>query len=302
MGVLRQGHLSCGGYSFLTISDENMFAKPIGILIITLSFFGGFMLMGGNLLSLWHPSELVVILGLALGTFLSSTPAHVWVRSVQFLGRYYAGERVTKKVYSDALGLLESLARLSRSEGVLSLEKHIVDPDNSSLFASYPAVLKHPDLRKFIVDNFSYLLLNPPASQNFDHYMEDQIEDLVSSMSEAPKAIGKVADWLPGFGIVAAVLGVILTMELLGGDMDVAKIGTAIGAALVGTLTGVFFAFAVLAPVVHAMEIMIRQDRALLEMTASFLSAYANGVSPSLVVEIGRQRIPPEYEVPRDDY
>lgn len=280
-----------------------MFAKPFGILVITLSFFGGFVLMGGNLWSLWHPSELVVILGIALGTFLSATPVYVWTRSMRFLGRYFAGDRVKKKLYADTLGLLEELVRLSRASGVLALEKHIVNPEESPIFTEYSRVLKHKDLKKFIVDNFSYLLLNPPQSQNFQHYLEDQIEDICNSMSEVPKSVGKVADWLPGFGIVAAVLGVILTMELLGGEMDVAKIGTAIGAALVGTLTGVFVAFAVLAPFVHAVEVMIRQDRALLEMTAAFLSAYANGVSPSLAVEIGRQRVPPEFEVPRpDDY
>lgn len=256
--------------------------------------------MGGNLWSLFHPSELVVILGLALGTFLASTPMYVWGRSFKALGRYFAGDRVTKKLYQQTLDLLEELARLSRAQGVLALEKHIVSPENSSIFANYPAVMKHSDLKKFIIDNFSYLLLNPPQSQNFEHHLENQIYDITDSMSEVPKAIGKVSDWLPGFGIVAAVLGVILTMELLGGEMDVAKIGTAIGAALVGTLTGVFFAFAVLAPFVHSLEVMIRQDRAVLEMTASFLSAYANGVSPNLAVEIGRQRVPPEFEVPRE--
>lgn len=277
-----------------------MFAKPVGILIIMLSLFGGFMLMGGNLLSLWHPSELVVILGLALGTFLASTPVYVWWRSFGYLGRYFAGEKVTRSLYSDTLGLLNELARLSRSAGVLALEKHIVSPETSPIFAQYPSVLKHKDLKKFIIDNFSYLLLNPPKSQKFDLYLEDQIHDITVSMSEVPKSVGKVADWLPGFGIVAAVLGVILTMELLGGDMDVAKIGTAIGAALVGTLTGIFMAFAVLAPFVHAMEVMIRQDTALLEMSSAFMSAYANGVSPNIALEIGRQRIPPEFEVPRE--
>jgi len=277
-----------------------MFAKPFAIIVITLSFFGGFMLMGGNLLSLWHPSELVVILGIAIGTFLASTPVHVWSRTMGFLARYFSGDRVSKQLYADTLGLLEELARLSRSSGVLALEKHIVNPDNSPVFQNYSAVLKHKDLKKFIVDNFSYLLLNPPKSQSFAEHLENQIYDIYDSMSEVPKSVGKVADWLPGFGIVAAVLGVILTMELLGGDMDVAKIGTAIGAALVGTLTGVFFAFAVLAPFVHAVEVMIRQDKSLLEMTASFLTAYANGVSPNLAVEIGRQRVPPEFEVPRE--
>ena len=277
-----------------------MFAKPIGILVITLSFFGGYLLMGGKLAALWHPAELVIILGISLGGFLAATPVHVWTMTMKFLGRYFAGDKVTRQLYIDTLSLLEVLARLSRSKGALALEQHILDPDNSPIFAEYPRVLKHKELKKFLIDNFSYLLLNPPQSQNFDHHLENQIYDIVDSMSEVPKAAGKVGDWLPGFGIVAAVMGVILTMELLGGEIDVAKIGTAIGAALVGTLTGVFFAFAVVAPFVHATEVMIRQDKSLFEMTASFLSAYANGVSPNLAVEIGRQRVPPEFEIPRD--
>jgi chemotaxis protein MotA len=278
-----------------------MFAKPVGILIVVLSFLGGFVLMGGSLRSLWHPSELLVILGISLGAFLASTPVYVWLRTVAYLGRFFAGERVTKQLYQETLELLEELSRLSRSSGMLALEKHLVNPEDSPIFQHYTSVLKHKDLKKFIIDNFSYLLLNPPASLNFKHHLENQIDDIYHSMMEVPKAAGKVADWLPGFGIVAAVLGVIITMEMLGGEMDVAKIGTAIGAALVGTLTGVFFAFAVVAPFVHAVEVMIRQDRSLFEMAASFLDAYANGVSPNLAVEIGRQRVPPEYEVPREE-
>ncbi|WP_319380193.1 motility-associated protein [Thiomicrorhabdus sp.] len=276
-----------------------MLAKPFGILVIALSFFGGFLLMGGNLWSLWHPSELVVILGVAFGAFLASTPVHVWKRTLVFLGRYFGGEKVSARLYADTLGLLSDLARLSRSSGVLALEKHLIDPDDSEIFQEHSLVLKHADLKKFIVDNFSYLLLNPPQSQDFDHHMDQQIQGIYGSMMEVPKSVGKLSDWLPGFGIVAAVMGVILTMELLGGEMDVAKIGTAIGAALVGTLTGVFFAFAVVAPFVHSVEVMIRQDRSLFEMSAAFLSAYSKGVSPNLAVEIGRQRVPPEFEIPR---
>lgn len=278
-----------------------MFAKPFGILVIALSFFGGFILMGGSLSALWHPSELLVILGISLGAFLASTPVYVWARTLFFLGRYFSGERVTKQLYRETLGLLEDLARLSRSSGVLAVEKHIMNPDDSPIFAEYPRVLKHPDLKKFIIDNFNYLMLNPPATQSFGTHMENQIYSISQSMMEVPKAAGKVADWLPGFGIVAAVMGVILTMELLGGDMDVAKIGTAIGAALVGTLTGVFFAFAVVAPFVHAVEVMIRQDRTLFEMAAAFLEAYSNGVSPNLAIEIGRQIVPPEFAIPREE-
>ncbi len=133
------------------------------------------------------------------------------------------------------LGLLDELSRLARSQGLLALENHVVSPENSSIFAKYPLVLKHKELKKFVVDNFSYLLLNPPQSLNFENYLHDQIEDIMQSMMEVPKATGKIANLMPGFGIIAAVMGVILTMNLLGGDMDVAAIGNSIGAALVGT-------------------------------------------------------------------
>ncbi|KUJ72604.1 motility-associated protein [Thiomicrospira sp. WB1] len=278
-----------------------MFAKPFAILVILGSLFGGFMMAGGELIALWHPAELVVILGLGLGTFLGATPVYVWKRTMVYTGRFFSGGRIKQRLYLETLDLLDDLSRLARSEGLLALENHIAEPDSSSIFAKYPTVLKHRDLRRFIIDNFNYLLLNPPQSLNFEEFLHDQIDDLIESMSEVPRATGKLTALMPGYGIIAAVMGVILTMNLLGGDMDVAKIGTSIGAALVGTLTGIFFAFAVFAPFTHSIEIMIRQDRALFEMTASFFVAFAHGVSPSMAMEVARQRVPPEFALPRND-
>lgn len=277
-----------------------MISKIVAILIILGSFIGGFMMEGGTLISLWHPAELIVILGIALGVFLAATPVYVWKKTLVYLGRFFKGGRVNKKIYEETLFLLDDLSRLARKDGVLSLEKHLNEPEESSLFSEYPMVLRHSELLKFITDNFSYLLLNPPSSLPFDSYLEEQIEDIVQSMMEVPKATGKIAGLLPGFGIVAAVMGVILTMNLLGGDMDVAKIGVSIGAALVGTLTGIFFSFGVVAPFTHSVEIMIRQDRAIFEMTAAFLNAFSKGVSPSMAFEIGRQRVPVDFEFPRE--
>lgn len=272
-----------------------MFAKPLSILIVLLSLFGGFMLAGGDLIALWHPAELVVILGLGLGTFLGATPVSVWKRTLVFTGRFFTGGRIKPALYSQTLGLLDELARLARSQGMLALENHVAAPESSSIFSRYPLVLKHQDLRHFILDNFNYLLLNPPQSLNFEDFLHDQVDDTIESMMEVPKATGKLTGLMPGYGIIAAVMGVILTMNLLGGDMDVAKIGTSIGAALVGTLTGIFFAFAVLAPFTHAIEVMIRQDRAMLEMTAAFFVAFAHGVSPSMSIEVAKQRVPVEF-------
>ncbi|MPQ77501.1 motility-associated protein [Hydrogenovibrio sp. JE_KL2] len=278
----------------------NIISKPLAILIIIGSFIGGFLMEGGVLSSLWHPSELVIILGIAFGVFLAATPVYVWSKTFVYLGRFFKGGRVNKKIYIELLGLLDELSRLARAQGVLALEAHITSPEDSSIFMNYPLILKHRELKKFIVDNFSYLLLNPPQALDFKHYLEDQIHDIIHSMMEVPRATGKISGLLPGFGIVAAVMGVILTMNLLGGDMDVAKIGSSIGAALVGTLTGIFFSFAVVAPFTHATEVMIRQDQAIFEVAAAFLYAFSHGVSPSMAAEIGRQRIPPDFEIKRE--
>ena len=277
-----------------------MISKPFAILVVLGSSIGGFLMAGGTLISLWHPAELVVIIGLGLGVFLGSTPVYIWTKTMTYLGRYFAGGRVNKKIYVEVLGLLDELSRLARSQGLLALENHVVAPESSSIFAKYPLILKHKELKKFIVDNFGYLLLNPPQALSFENYLHDQIEDITQSMMEVPKATGKIANLMPGFGIIAAVMGVILTMNLLGGDMDVAKIGNSIGAALVGTLTGIFVAFSIIAPFTHAVEVMVRQDKAIFVVVASFLTAFAHGVSPSMALEVGRQRIPAEFEVPRE--
>lgn len=256
---------------------------------------------GGNLLSLWHPAELIIILGIALGTFLAMTPVYIWLKTLNYIGRYFAGGRVNKKLYQETLDLLSDMGRLGRKEGVLALQNHLSNPESSGIISRYQLVLKHKELRQFILNNFSYLITNPPQSLHFNEFLEDQINDVIESNMEVPKATGKISNLLPGFGIVAAVMGVILTMNLLSGDMDVAKIGNSIGAALVGTLTGIFFSFAMVAPVTHAIEIMIRQDRSLFEMAASYMVAFQQGVSPMLAEDIARMRIPPEFEIPMDN-
>lgn len=272
--------------------------KILAILIVFGSLIGGFLLEGGSLVSLLHPSELLIIVGMAIGAWMASTPISVWKKTFMFVGRYFAGEKVGQALYKETVELLYDLGRLARADGMLALEGHLTNPEGSPIFNAHPLVLKYPELKDFIVRNLNYTLLNPPASEDFGALLQDQVDRYVDALMEVPRASGKVSDWLPGFGIVAAVLGVILAMGLLGGEMDVAKIGEAIGAALVGTLTGVFFAFAIVAPFTHAVEVMIRQERGLFEMAAAMMEAFYHGVSPRIMREIGMQLTPPNL---RDD-
>ena len=270
-----------------------MWLKPVGFIVLALSIVGGFAVMNGPLGELWHPSELIVILGASLAAFLLAAPIPVVGRTFKMSLRFFQGDKANVKVYVQMLGLLEELFKLSRAQGVLALDKHVTDPQSSNIFGRYPAVMKHRELMNFVVECFSYVLMNPPKGHELDLMAAKRISIWYKSASEVPKITGKVGDWLPGFGIMAAIMGVILTMTTVGGPVEItAKF---IGAALTGTFYGILFAFAVFGPFTHAMEVMLRQDKMLLEMSAAAIAAYADGVSPNLAIEIGRQHVPPEY-------
>lgn len=270
-----------------------MWLKPVGFLVLALAIIGGFAIMDGPLGELWHPSELVVILGASFAAFLLATPIPVVVRTFAMSLRYFQGDKANFRVYRELLGLLEALFRLSRSQGILELDKHVSDPQSSPVFNQYPAVMRNTEVLSFVVDCFSYVLMGPPKEHQVGALAEHRIHVWYRTMTEVPRITGKVGDWLPGFGIMAAIMGVILTMTTVGGPVEITA--QFIGAALTGTFYGIFFAFAVVGPFTHAMEVMIRQDKMLLEMAAAAIVAYADGVSPNLAIEIGRQRVPPEF-------
>lgn len=270
-----------------------MWLKPIGLLLLAATIVGGFAVMHGPLAELWHPSELIIIVGAGLAAFLLAAPIPVVTRTFVMSLRYFQGDKANIKVYGQLLGLLEELFKLSRAQGVLALDKHVSDPQSSNIFSRYPAVVKHKELLAFVAECFGYVLMNPPKGHELNHMAEKRISIWFRSASEVPKIAGKVGDWLPGFGIMAAIMGVILTMTTVGGPVEItAKF---IGAALTGTFYGILFAFAIIGPFTHAMEVMLRQDKMLLEMAAAAIGAYSDGVSPNLAIEIGRQRVPPEY-------
>ncbi|MCH9742182.1 MAG: flagellar motor stator protein MotA [Proteobacteria bacterium] len=270
-----------------------MWLKPLGYLILAAAIIGGFAIMHGPLSELWHPSELVVILGAGFAAFFLATPWPVVTRTFAMSLRYFQSTKATVKVYGQLLQLLDDIFRLSRAQGVVALDKHISDPRSSNVFLRYPAVLNHEELLSFVTDCFNYVLMNPPKGHEIEIVAEKRISVWFRTASEVPKITGKVADWLPGFGILAAILGVILTMTTVGGPVELTA--KSIGAALTGTFYGILFAFAVVGPFTHALEVMLRQDKMLLEAAAAAISAYADGVSPALAIEIGRQRVPPEY-------
>lgn len=267
-----------------------MWLRPLGYFFLIAAIIGGFAIMDGPLSELWHPSELIVIIGAGLASFFLAAQTSTLKDTFKMATRYFAGERATVKMYEEVLSALEKLFKLSRSEGAMALDKHVTDPFGSDIFRRYPMVLKHDELLDFIVSSMNFVLMNPPKDHDINTQSAYKIALWQRNISEVPKLTGKVAEWLPGFGIMAAILGVILTMTTVGGPVEVtAKF---VGAALTGTFYGILFAFAIVGPFTHAIEVLIRKDKVLLEVAAAAISAFSDGLSPSLAIEIAKQRMP----------
>jgi chemotaxis protein MotA len=269
-----------------------MWLRPVGYLLLIGAIIGGFAIMDGPLSELWHPAELIVIIGAGLAAFFLAAQTSTLRDTFKMAARYFSGDRATLKMYEESLAVLEKLFKLSRSEGAIALDKHVIDPFGSDIFRRYPLVLRHEELLNFIVSSMNFVPMNPPKDHDVQIQAAHKIALWHRNISEVPKLTGKVAEWLPGFGIMAAILGVILTMTTVGGPVEItAKF---VGAALTGTFYGILFAFAIVGPFTHAIEVIIRKDKVLLEVTAAAISAFSDGLSPSLAIEIAKQRMPAE--------
>ncbi|WP_049622044.1 flagellar motor stator protein MotA [Frateuria defendens] len=261
----------------------------IGFLLVLACVFGGFLLAHGQALALWQPYELMIIGGGALGAFLSATPGKV-VRQVlrEALG-LLKGPAYRKQDYVDLLALLYGIFGVMRKEGVLGLEAHIEDPAASRLFSAYPRLLKDQHLVEFITDCLRLIVggsINPhELEQLLDVELEAHREE-----AEAPAlAVMKVADSLPGFGIVAAVLGIVTTMSQLDGDTS--RIGEHIAGALVGTFLGILLCYGFVGPLAAAMESRVQEDGRAYECVKVALLASLRGYNPKVAVEFARKSL-----------
>lgn len=264
-----------------------MTMRLISILIILGSFIGGFLYAGGNLLSLWHPSELIIIIGLSIGVFLASVTKDTVKRTLSYILKYFKGRSLPDGIHQELKDLFVELSKEIKKNGIIILDRHLENAESSQIFSKYPLIVNEDELFLFIRSNLQYILLNPSPGMDFEAFLKNQIKLVIQKKMEVPKVTGKVANLVPGFGIIAAVMGVILTMRLLGEDIDIALLGESVGAALVGTLMGIFVAFAILAPFSHAIEGFIREEKNLYEVAAVYIEGVFKGDSSILFVEKG---------------
>ena len=221
-------------------------AVLIGVIVVFGAIFGGFILEGGHLGPLFQPYELLMIVGGAIGAFIISNDAESRQATVKAIPTLFQSARQNRAMYLDLLSLLYEIFVKVRKEGLMSIEGDIENPADSALFANFPRILNDHHLTEFIADYFRLMVSGNMDPFQIENLMDNEIEVHHQDSDLAIQAIRKVADGLPAFGIVAAVMGVVHTMGSVG--MPPAALGNLIAAALVGTFLGILLAYGVCSP------------------------------------------------------
>ena len=260
----------------------------IGTLVVLGSVLGPFMAGGSSLLLLWHPLEIVIICGAAFGAFLISNPMKVVKDAFSGALSLVKGPRYGRQEYIQLLKLIYDILVMMRKDGVLALEKHIEEPEKSEIFKKYPVVMGDHHMLEFITDCLRLISGGNLDPHELESLLEYELETHHHEAAEPAHAVQKVADALPGFGIVAAVLGIVTTMASIEGA-STAEIGHHVGAALVGTFLGILVAYGFVGPIAAAMEGKANEEGKAFEVVKMALVASVRGYPPPVAVEFARK-------------
>ena len=264
-------------------------AVLIGVIVVFGAIFGGFILEGGHLGPLFQPYELLMIVGGAIGAFIISNDAESRQATVKAIPTLFQSARQNRAMYLDLLSLLYEIFVKVRKEGLMSIEGDIENPADSALFANFPRILNDHHLTEFIADYFRLMVSGNMDPFQIENLMDNEIEVHHQDSDLAIQAIRKVADGLPAFGIVAAVMGVVHTMGSVG--MPPAALGNLIAAALVGTFLGILLAYGVCSPLANLLERKLQESSKVYQCVKVSIIASMNGYAPSLAVEFGRKLV-----------
>lgn len=265
----------------------------VGMFIVFFSVIFGYIMSHGNIWALWQPYELLIICGSAGGAWILGNSAAVLKKTIAFMPRAMSGGSVDKDMFLDILSLVYDILNKARREGFMSIEEEVESPESSPIFSRYPAIQSNHELAHFTADYFRIVAGGNITSFQLEALMDQEIEARHHELSAPAAAMNKVADALPGFGIVAAVLGIVITMGAI--DGEISEIGEHVAAALVGTFTGVFLAYGVVGPIAGLLQSVADEEIKLYEAVRSSVIAALNGLAPQVAVEFGRKSLYPEH-------
>lgn len=268
-------------------------AKIIGIIIVIASVLGGYVLSHGKLAALMQPFEVLIIGGAALGAFLQANPGSafkiVLKKSLSMFSSKY-----NHAYYLDVLKLLYEILNKSRREGMMSIEADIEEPQNSPIFSKYPGILQNQSMMEYVCDYLRLMSSGNMAPHELEGLFDMELLSLKEELEMPAHAMARVSDGLPAFGIVAAVLGIVVTMAMLG-EAEQSALGMHVGAALVGTFLGILAAYGFFGPLAASLEHDAKEELNVYEAIKACLVASASGMPPTLAVEFGRKVLLPAH-------
>ncbi len=266
-----------------------MFAA-IGIVVLLVMVFGGFVLAGGSMGPVLHalPFEGMMIGGAALGALIAGNSLHEVKAVGAAFGKIFKGPRHTKQDHIDAIALATQLMKLLKAEGPVALEPHVTDPANSTIFAAYPAILGNQPLTDLIADTLTLIVVSSGTLEThaIEEVMDNAMKTHFAQLHEPQHALQTMADALPALGIVAAVLGIVKTMGSI--DKPPTILGGMIGSALVGTFLGVFLAYGIVGPLAGRLKQVLEADEQIFHVIKQVVIASLHGYPQPLVVEAAR--------------
>jgi chemotaxis protein MotA len=262
----------------------------IGIVVVFGCVIGGFLMEHGNLKVLVQPAEVVTIAGAALGTLLVANPIHILKGIASSLPAVLKGSKFTKAWYLDSLKMMYELFSRARRDGLVALESDTDDPQKSQIFSKYPAFLKDHHILCFVCDTMRLVASNAVEAFELDQMVELDMDVHHHGSTQPVAALSTVADSLPGLGIVAAVLGIVITMGALGGPPE--EIGRKVAAALVGTFLGILLCYGLIGPLAANLAKAADDEHAYMYVLRVAMASFIKGTAPIMAVEVARRAIP----------
>lgn len=263
----------------------------VGLLVVVACVLGGYAAPGGHLGVLWQPFEFIIIFGAAIGAFIIGSPMTVIKGVLGGMKTLVAGLPYSKKQpYMDLLGFFFELSKMMRAKGIKEVEKQVDHPHDSELFKKYPALMNDHHVELFVCDNIRLIVMGSGMPNQLEELMDEELHQHHTERHAVVGALQAMGDGMPALGIVAAVLGVIHTMGSITEPPEV--LGHLIGAALVGTFSGVLLSYGLVAPMAKNLENAYAAEAAFYKCLKVAIVNFARQVSPQMIAEFTRKHMP----------
>ena len=271
----------------------------IGFIIVTGCVLGGFSISGGQIGALIHPAEILTIGGASLGALIVMSPVKVLKDMMKGILQALKGTPFNKVAYEELFKALYELFRLARRSGFLSLEPHLSNPHDSAIFQKYPKVAGNHHVMEFICGLLTPIMDGSVSPQKLPELIDAELKTMEAEHHAPIGVLTKTADALPGFGIVAAVLGIVITMGAIDGPVE--EIGHKVGAALVGTFLGILLSYGFVAPLATKLEFMGESEMAYFKAIAAIINGFVNDLPPKVAIELARRGISREFRPTQEE-